>query len=113
VSLYDASGFIVFAGRTPAYADLLPYQSYLATQTYRVVFEKPGFRSSETWLASTPTGWYHGDFSEGSPWAYGLIEPPMDIRYDRLRKALHRTLVSADTPLTDRDYSVLEKVENQ
>jgi hypothetical protein len=113
VAVYDASGLSVFEGRTPANAQLLRYQSYLVTQTYRVVFDKPGFRSTETWLASTPAGWYHGDFSERSPWAYGLVEPPLDVKYERVRKALHRTLISSDTNLTPRDYSVLEKVENQ
>jgi hypothetical protein len=114
VTIFNAiDGRQVFTGTTPTYAHLEDYQSPLLTQTFRVVFDKPGFHPLETWLASTPSGWYEGDFSERAPWMYSLVEPPIDASWGRLRKELHRQLISQDVRLGRRDLKALEKVENQ
>lgn len=92
VSIYDRSNALVTTQTTPFVAQLEPKYGYFKGQTYRLVFEKDGFTSSEARLKSTVSGWYFGNIVFGGLIGMLAVDPATGAMFNIVPKDVQQTL---------------------
>lgn len=92
VSIYDRSNALVTTQTTPFVAQLEPKYGYFKGQTYRLVFEKEGFISSESRLKSTVSGWYFGNIVFGGLIGMLAVDPATGAMFNIVPKDVQQTL---------------------
>src|SRR6516225_5305984 len=75
VSIYDRSNSLVMTNTTPFVAPLDPKFGYFKSQTYRLVFEMPGYSPTEVKLDSSVSGWYFGNLLFGGLIGMLIVDP--------------------------------------
>lgn len=75
VSIYDRSHALVSTNTTPFIATLPTKYGYFKGQSYRLVFEMPGYASSEVNLESSVSGWYFGNLLVGGLIGMLVVDP--------------------------------------
>lgn len=61
VSIYDRNNTLMLTNTTPFVAQLPTKAGYFKAPTYRLVFEMPGYATSEVTLGTSLSGWYFGN----------------------------------------------------
>src|SRR5215469_3054723 len=75
VSIYDRSNTLVMTNTTPFVAPLDPKFGYFKGQTYRLVFEMPGYSPAEISLNSSVSPWYFGNLVFGGLVGMLIVDP--------------------------------------
>jgi hypothetical protein len=106
VSIYDRDGKVVSQNTTPFIATLPTKYRYFAGQSYKLVFEKEGFRKTEVELRSTMSGWYWGNLVFGGLLGMLVVDPNTGAMYNLSPNKVEHTL-SADTAAQLREGKTL------
>lgn len=75
VSIYDRDNHLVETNTTPFVASLTPSAGYFKAQSYRLIFQMPGYSNSEVDLNSTVSGWYWGNLVFGGLIGMLAVDP--------------------------------------
>jgi hypothetical protein len=92
VSIYNRSNALVTTQTTPFVAQLEPKYGYFKGQTYRLVFEKDGFASSEATLKSEVSGWYFGNLVFGGLIGMLAVDPATGAMFNIVPKKVEHSL---------------------
>jgi hypothetical protein len=82
VSIYDRSTKLVQTSTTPFVTKLPMKFAYFKGQSYRLVFELPGYAPAEVNLEPTVNGWYFGNLLLGGLLGMVIIDPLTGAMYD-------------------------------
>lgn len=82
VSIYDRSNSLVMTNTTPFVAPLTTKFGYFKGQTYRLVFEMPGYKPAEIKLDSSVSGWYFGNLLFGGLIGMLIVDPLTGAMYN-------------------------------
>ena len=97
VSIYNRSNELVSTNTTPFVAQLEPKYGYFKGQTYRLVFEKDGFTSSEAMLKSEVSGWYFGNLVFGGLIGMLAVDPATGAMFNIVPTKVQHSLTAADS----------------
>lgn len=92
VSIYDRDGKMVSQNTTPFIATLPTKYRYFSGQTYKLVFEKAGYRKQEVELRSTMSGWYWGNIVFGGLIGMLIVDPNTGAMYNLAPNKVEQTL---------------------
>jgi len=82
VSIFDRSGLEVQKHTTPFTAQLTTRYKYFSGQSYRLVFEMPGYQKSEVQLTPKLSGWYWGNLVFGGLLGMLVVDPHTGAMYN-------------------------------
>src|SRR5690348_8021329 len=100
VTIYDRDGKQVLKQATPFTASLSPKYRYFKGQTYRVVFEMPGYRPTEMQLTSAISGWFFGNILFGGLIGMLAVDPNTGAMYNLMPTKIDQTLAPLSTQAT-------------
>jgi hypothetical protein len=92
VSIYDRSGKEVYHQETPFIATLPSKYKFFSGQSYRVVFEMPGYKKSELQVVPKVSGWYWGNLAFGGLLGMLIIDPATGAMYNLAPNKIDQTL---------------------
>jgi hypothetical protein len=92
VSIYDRSNKLVATNTTPFTATLPTKYAYFQGQHYRLVFDMPGYASSELNLQSSLSGWYFGNLAFGGLIGMVIVDPLTGAMYNLSPNKVEQTL---------------------
>jgi hypothetical protein len=92
VSIYDRDGKVVSKQTTPFVATLSPKYKYFSGQSYRLVFEMQGYKTSELTLRSSVSGWYWGNLLLGGLIGMLIVDPNTGAMYNLAPNKVEQTL---------------------
>jgi hypothetical protein len=95
VSIYDRGNNMVSVNTTPFVASLSPHYGYFKGQSYRIVFEMPGYAPAETKLESSVSGWYFGNLVFGGLIGMLIVDPLTGAMYNLAPEKIEQPLTSA------------------
>lgn len=97
VSIYDRDNHLVETNTTPFVASLEPSAGYFKGQSYRLIFQMPGYSNSEVDLSSSVSGWYWGNLVFGGLIGMLAVDPATGAMFnlEPEKIAQHLTPVSA------------------
>jgi hypothetical protein len=100
VSIYDRDNNLVETNTTPFVASLKPSAGYFKSQSYRLVFQMPGYSNSEVDLSSAVSGWYWGNLLFGGLIGMLAVDPATGAMFnlEPEKIAQHLTPASAAAP---------------
>lgn len=100
VSIYDRDNHLVETNTTPFVASLNPSAGYFKSQSYRLIFQMPGYSNAEVDLNSTVSGWYWGNLVFGGLIGMLAVDPATGAMFnlEPEKIAQHLTPVSAAAP---------------
>ena len=82
VSIYDRENTLVQTNTTPFVASLDSKYGYFKGQTYRLVFEMPGYSPAEIKLDASLSGWYFGNLVFGGLIGMLIVDPLTGAMYN-------------------------------
>jgi len=94
VSIYDRSNTLVMTNTTPFVAQLPMKAGYFKAQNYRLVFEQPGYATSEVTLGSSISGWYFGNILLGGLLGMVVVDPLTGAMYNVAPEKVDQVLVA-------------------
>jgi len=94
VSIYDRSNNVVSVNTTPFIASLPTKYSYFRGQSYRLVFEMPGYAKAETRLEPSVSGWYFGNLVFGGVLGMLIVDPITGAMYNLSPEKIEQPLTS-------------------
>jgi len=92
VSIYDRNGAPVARQVTPFTARLSPQYRYFRGQSYRLVFEMPGYEQSEIQLRPSVSGWYFANILIGGPLGMLIVDPLTGAMYNLTPDKIEQTM---------------------
>ena len=92
VSIYDRSGQEISKQTTPFVATLPSKYKFFGGQSYRLVFEMPGYQKSEVQLRPTVSGWYWGNLLFGGLLGMLVIDPATGAMYNLAPNKIEQSL---------------------
>jgi hypothetical protein len=92
VSIYDRSGKQVYHQATPFIATLPSKFKFFSGQSYRLVFEMPGYKTSEVQVVPKVSGWYWGNLAFGGLLGMLIIDPATGAMYNLAPNKVDHTL---------------------
>lgn len=97
VSIYDRDNHLFETNTTPFTASLKPSAGYFKAQSYRLIFEMPGYSNSEVDLSADVSGWYFGNLLFGGLIGMLAVDPATGAMYnlEPEKVAQHLTPASA------------------
>src|SRR4051794_37287453 len=95
VSIYDRTNQVVMTNTTPFVASLPIKAGYFRGQSYRLVFEMPGYANSEVNLRPTLSGWYFGNIVFGGVLGMVIIDPLTGAMYNLSPERIEQPLIAA------------------
>jgi hypothetical protein len=95
VSIYDRSNNAVSVNTTPFVASLPTRYGYFKGQTYRIVFEMPGYAKAETKLEPSVSGWYFANLVFGGLLGMLIVDPITGAMYNLTPEKIEQPLTSA------------------
>jgi hypothetical protein len=107
VSIYDRSGKEVSKQTTPFIATLPSKHRFFKGQSYRLVFEMPGYQKSEVQVRPTVSGWYWGNLLFGGVLGMLIIDPATGAMYNLAPNRVDQTLRPESAALTQHGGGVL------
>jgi hypothetical protein len=106
VSIYDRSNKLVATNTTPFIATLPTKYGYFKGQNYRLVFDMPGYASSELNLDSSVSGWYFGNLVFGGLIGMVIVDPLTGAMYNLSPDEINHTLAPAQARLKNGNQIV-------
>jgi hypothetical protein len=109
VSIYDRSGKQVYHQATPFIATLPSKYKFFSGQSYRLVFEMPGYQTSELQVVPKLSGWYWGNLAFGGLLGMLIIDPATGAMYNLAPNKIDQTLTpeTAGRPQPDAGLLVI------
>lgn len=92
VTIYDKTGKVVTTNQTPTVVNLDRGEGYFQGQEYRIVIEKPGYKTSEVRIRSTINGWYFGNLFLGGVIGMVVVDPLTGAMYTLSPDHIQETL---------------------
>jgi hypothetical protein len=92
VSIYDRGGKQVYHQATPFIATLPSKYKFFSGQSYRLVFEMPGYKTSELQVVPKVSGWYWGNLAFGGLLGMLIIDPATGAMYNLAPNKVDQTL---------------------
>jgi len=92
VSIYDRDGNVVSKQTTPFTATLRTKYKYFVGQSYRMVFEMPGYQKSEVELRPTMSGWFWGNILFGGAIGMFIVDPNTGAMFNLAPNKVEQTL---------------------
>jgi hypothetical protein len=99
VSIYDRGNLLVMTSTTPFVAPLNPGFGYFKSQTYRLVFEMPGYNSAVVNLDSSVSGWYFGNLLFGGLIGMLIVDPLTGAMYNLAPEMIEQPLSASQAQL--------------
>ena len=100
LSIFDKNGKAIAAQTTPASISLKRNSGFFSGEKYKLVFETPGYYSSETYIQSTMNGWYFGNIIFGGAIGLLIVDPATGAMWTLSPKEVNWNLVSSEVSLT-------------
>jgi hypothetical protein len=94
VTIYDRANNIVSVSNTPFVATLPTKYGYFKGQSYRLVFEMPGYAKAETRLVSSVSGWYFGNLVFGGLIGMLIVDPLTGAMYNLAPEKIEQSLTT-------------------
>ena len=107
VSIYDRSDSLVMTNTTPFVASLESKYGYFKGQTYRLVFEMPGYSSTEIKLDASLSGWYFGNLVFGGLIGMLIVDPLTGAMYNLTPEKIEQHLSPSQAQLVREGKGVL------
>jgi hypothetical protein len=95
VTIFNRDNLQVAANTTPFVANLDPKYGYFKGQTYRVVFDMPGYYRTEVNLKPTLSGWYFGNIVFGGLIGMLIVDPITGSMYNLSPNKIEQRLSTA------------------
>lgn len=99
VSIYDRSDSLVMTNTTPFVASLDPKYGYFKGQTYRLVFEMPGYSRAEIKVDASLSGWYFGNLVFGGLIGMLIVDPLTGAMYNLAPEKIEQNLSPSQAQL--------------
>jgi hypothetical protein len=113
VSIYDRSESLVMTNTTPFVAPLDPKFGYFRGQTYRLVFEMPGYHSAVVKLDSSVSAWYLGNLVIGGLIGMLIVDPLTGAMYNLTPERIEQPLAPAQAQLIRSGQGLLVILASQ
>jgi hypothetical protein len=107
VSIYDRENTLVMTNTTPFVASLEPKYGYFKGQTYRLVFEMPGYAPAELKIDASLSGWYFGNLVFGGLIGMLIVDPLTGAMYNLSPEKIEQHLSASQTQLISTGQGVL------
>ena len=107
VSIYNRSNTLVMSNTTPFVASLPTKAGYFKSQTYRLVFEMPGYANTEVNLESSVSGWYFGNLLFGGLIGMLIVDPLTGAMYNLAPENIEQPLNAAQARQIDQGHGVM------
>jgi len=95
VSVYDRDNALLMTNTTPFVVPLNTKYGYFKSQTYRLVFELPGYAPAEVSIDSKVSGWYFANLAFGGLIGMLIVDPltgaMFNLEPDKIEQPLTRT----------------------
>jgi len=112
LTVLDVHGHVVDTQTTPARLSLVSSSPVGIATSYKLVFSKPGFYDSKTWLQRRIGGWYYGEFPRASWGMDTALETSVGTTWAQLPAELIWNLTPHEMELGPEDLRVLQEVQN-
>jgi hypothetical protein len=99
VSVYDRENTLVMTNTTPFVASLDSKYGYFKGQTYRLVFEMPGYSPAEIKVDASLSGWYFGNLLFGGLIGMLIVDPLTGAMYNLTPEKIEQHLSASQTQL--------------
>ena len=95
ITIYDKEGKVVANRQSPTVVPLDRSTGYFAGQEYRIVIEKPGYKSTEVRVKATINGWYFGNLFIGGVIGMVIVDPLTGAMFTLSPDKIQETLTPA------------------
>lgn len=113
VSIYDRSNSLVMTNTTPFVAPLSTKFGYFKSQTYRLVFEMPGYDRAEINLDSKVSGWYFGNLVLGGLIGMLIVDPLTGAMYNLTPEKIEQPMSASQAGLIRNGQGLLIVLASQ
>jgi hypothetical protein len=113
VSIYDRSNSLVMTNTTPFVAPLDTKFGYFKGQTYRLVFEMPGYYSAVVNLDSSVSAWYIGNLLFGGLIGMLIVDPLTGAMYNLSPEKIEQPLAPTQAQLIRSGQGLLVILASQ
>ena len=113
VSIYDRSNSLVMTNTTPFVAPLNTKFAYFKSQTYRLVFEMPGYDRAEINLDSSVSGWYFGNLLFGGVIGMLIVDPLTGAMYNLTPEKIEQPMSASQAQLIRNGQGLLIVLASQ
>jgi len=113
VSIYDRSETLVMTNTTPFVASLDPKFGYFRGQTYRLVFEMPGYHPAVVKLDSSVSAWYLGNLVIGGLLGMLVVDPLTGAMYNLTPEKIEQPLAPTEAQLIRSGQGLLVILASQ
>ncbi len=107
VSIYDRSNSLVMTNTTPFVAPLNTKFGYFKSQTYRLVFDMPGYDRAEINLDSSVSGWYFGNLLFGGVIGMLIVDPLTGAMYNLTPEKIEQPMSASQAQLIHNGQGLL------
>ena len=107
VSIYDRDNTMVSTNTTPFTANLPSKYGYFKAQNYRLVFEMPGYASSEVKLESKVSGWYFGNLLIGGLLGMLIVDPLTGAMYNLTPEKIEQPLSASQAGMLKKGDAIM------
>jgi len=111
LTVFDKHGTPVCSGTTPVTLSLKRQHAYFDAETYRMLFEYPGYYPSETFVSSKVNPWYLGNVGFGWVVGWVFVDPTTGAMWS-LPPEINRNLTSSGSALTHEERIIAERAAN-
>jgi len=112
ITVFDKSGQTITNLITPASLRLKRHNGYFSGQKYKVVFENPGYYSSEIYIQTRVNGWYFGNIVFGGLIGFLIVDPVTGAMWTFAPKEVDWKLISSSVTLTPEQLKEAELKAN-
>jgi len=113
VSIYDRANTLVMSNTTPFVAPLNTKFGYFKGQTYRLVFEMPGYDPTEITLDSSVSGWYFGNLIFGGLIGMLIVDPLTGAMFNLKPEKIEQPLSASQAQLIRNGRGILVILASQ
>jgi hypothetical protein len=107
VSIYDRMDSLVMVNTTPFVAPLNTKFGYFKSQSYRLVFEMPGYNPAEINLNSSVSGWYFGNLLFGGVIGMLIVDPLTGAMFNLTPEKIEQHMSPAQAQLIRNGQGLL------
>jgi len=113
VSIYDRSDSLVMTNTTPFVAPLNTKFGYFKSQSYRLVFEMPGYNRAEINLNSSVSGWYFGNLLFGGVIGMLIVDPLTGAMFNLTPEKIEQQMSPAQAQVIRNGHGLLIVLASQ
>ena len=107
VSIYDRDNTMISTSTTPFTAVLPSKYGYFKGQSYRLLFEMPGYATSEVKLESSVSGWYFGNLLIGGLIGMLIVDPLTGAMYNLGPEKIEQPLARGQAKVLKQSTAIM------